>query len=210
MGRHKGFQLALLPVFVLIVGCGTTGGTTDTPGGNDNTVDPGLRHLLTVRADDHVLGDPAAPNTIIQYADFECEDCGEFFVENRPAVIAELVDTGRATLVFRHFPVSADQPNSRLAAIAAECAADFFEYHDLLLGNQDALARADLVGYAEQVGLNRTTFENCLESGAKVPPIERDLDTGRQLGVEAAPTFFVNEHVLTGNPSLGQIEALLD
>lgn len=188
-------------------GGGTGGGNANA---NDNVVDPNLRSLLAIEDIDHVEGNPEAPNTIIEYADFECSFCGDFFRDNRPAVISELVDSGRARLVFRHFPFSEAHPNARLAGIASECTVDFFEYHDLLFGNQAALSRADLIGYAGQVGLNTDTFANCLDGGSKVPRLERDIDSGIELEINETPTFFVNEHILTGNHPVEDFEELLD
>ena len=200
-----------LSVVRYFAGCASSGGGSGGNGNaNDNRVEPDLLFLLEIEDIDHVEGDPNAPDTIIEYADFECPICGDFFRENRPAVIADLVDTGQARFVFRHFPISTLHPNARLAAIAAECAVDFFEYHDLLFENQDALAREDLIGYAEQVGLNGETFGNCLDAGSKTPRIERDLDSGTQLEITGTPTFFVNDRILTGNHPVEDFEALLD
>ncbi|MFH0983651.1 MAG: thioredoxin domain-containing protein [Planctomycetota bacterium] len=191
-----------------LTGCKTPdgGAAGDNGNRNDNAPDPAL---LRLASDDHVQGDAESANVIIQYGDFESAACGEFFLQNEPAVISELVETGQAAFIFRHFPQALLNPNARLAAIASECAVDFFEYHDLLFNNPSALTRDDLIGYAEQVGLAPTTFENCLSSGAKVPRVDCDVDSGTQLGVTETPTFFVNGQVLVGNRTLEDFQALL-
>ena len=194
-----------LMVVRCLPGCATQDGAGGT-NGNDGGLDP---TLLRIDAEDHVIGDPQAPDLIIEYGDFQCPTCGDFFRDNRPSIITHLVETGQAAFVFRHFPQPRLHPDTRLAAVASECAVDFFEYHDLLFSNQDAFASADLVGYAEQVGLSTAAFENCLVSGAKMPRVDRDLDSGTRLGVVETPTFFVNDRFFTGNRSLEDFQVRL-
>ena len=112
--------------------------------------------LLEVANDDHFKGDLLAPNTIVEYGDFECPVCGAFFRDNLPDVTAFLIDSGRAVYVFRHFPLRDIHPRAQAAAEAAECAAEqraFWPYHDLLFENQPNLDDADLRTYADQLRL---------------------------------------------------------
>ena len=121
-----------------------------------NPVDTGTDPMLAVVEDDHVKGDPAAPNTIIEYSCFECHFCRRFFEESLPDVLTTLIDTGRARFVYRHFPLPYHE-NAQPAAEASECAADqgrFFEYHDLLFQNQSEMTRPDLLRYADLLGLS--------------------------------------------------------
>ena len=70
-------------------------------------------------------------------------------------------DFGDVRYVWRHLPLNDVHPHAQLAAEAAEAAADqgaFWEMHDLLLDHQDALRPSDLVGYAEQLGLDVERF----------------------------------------------------
>lgn len=217
VGRGYGIRIVRMWAAASLLVCGLIGcmpadggGSGGNANANDNRVDPALVDLLEVEDIDHVEGSRMAPDTIIQYANFECLECGEFFRTHRPAVISELVDTGRARLVFRHLPVSSVHPNARLAAIASECAVDFFEYHDLLFQHQDALTRDDLIGYAEEVGLNPETFGNCLDAGSKTPRVERDIESAAELEITDTPTFFVNDHILVGDHPVEDFEALLD
>lgn len=198
-----------LAVSRYVLGCATEEAPALSSNNGGPSNGPDLTPLLRIEEIDHVEGNPQAPNVIIEYGDFECPVCGEFFRDNKPTVMTELVDTGEAAFVFRHFPLASIHPNARLAAIAAECAVDFFEYHDLLFNNQAALTLNDLVGYAGQVGLNTDTFESCLGGGAKVPRIDRDVDSGSQLGVDGTPTFFVNGRILPGNRTLEEFQARL-
>ena len=121
-----------------------------------NLPNEAINPLLELAEDDHVKGDRNASGTIIEYSEFQCPFCAEFFRTAYADVLATLVDTGLARYVFRHFPLRDIHPNAQAAAEASECAADqgmFFEYHDLLFANQDRLETEDLQRYADELGL---------------------------------------------------------
>jgi Na+/H+ antiporter NhaA len=140
---------------------------------------------------DHVRGPDEAPVTLVEYGDFECPYCGEA----EPIVRELLRDFGDLRYVWRHLPLNDVHPEAQLAAEAAEAAAEqgaFWEMHDLLLGHQDALLLADLVGYAEQLGLDAERFESDLRRHSGAARIAEDVDTADLSGVSGTPSFFVN------------------
>ena len=111
----------------------------------------------SIRERDHIRGPLDAPVTLVEYGDFECPYCGQA----EPVVRELLRDFGDVRYVWRHLPLTDVHPRAQLAAEAAEAAADqgaFWEMHDLLLDHQDALGLSDLVGYAEQLGLDVERF----------------------------------------------------
>jgi protein-disulfide isomerase len=86
-------------------------------------------------------------------------------------------------------------PHTQLAAEAAEAAADqgaFWEMHDLLLRNQDALEFDDLVRYAEQIGLDLEHLANDLREHVGAARVAEDVDSADLSGVSGTPTFFIN------------------
>jgi protein-disulfide isomerase len=108
---------------------------------------------------------------------------------------------GRIRLVFKDFPLDF-HPGARPAAEAARCAGlagRFWEYHDLLFVAQPAFARADLLRYADRIGIERAAFAECLDSGRFREDLERDMSEGRSLGVTGTPTFFINGRRLVGS-----------
>jgi protein-disulfide isomerase len=111
-------------------------------------------------------------------------------------VIRELLgDFGDVRYVWRHLPLNDVHPHTQLAAEAAEAAADqgaFWEMHDLLLGHQDALRGSDLVGYAEQLGLDVGRFMDALREHTGAARVAEDVDSADLSGVSGTPTFFVN------------------
>jgi Na+/H+ antiporter NhaA len=140
---------------------------------------------------DHVRGPVDGPVTVVEYGDFECPYCGQ-----AEPVVRELIrDFGDVRYVWRHLPLSDVHPHAQLAALASEAASDqgaFWEMHDLLLDHQDALEPNDLIGYAEQLGLDVERFANDLRERTGSGRIAEDVDSADLSGVSGTPTFFVN------------------
>jgi Na+/H+ antiporter NhaA len=140
---------------------------------------------------DHIRGPLAAPVTLVEYGDFECPYCGQA----EPVVRELLRDFGDVRYVWRHLPLSDVHPHARLAAEAAEAAADqcaFWEMHDLLLDHQDLLGFGDLVRYAEQLGLDVERFTDQLQDHAGAARVADDVESADLSGVSGTPTFFIN------------------
>jgi Na+/H+ antiporter NhaA len=140
---------------------------------------------------DHVRGPMEAPVTVVEYGDFECPYCGQA----EPVVRELLKDFGDVRYVWRHLPLSDVHPNAQLAAEASEAAARqdaFWEMHDLLLDNQDALEPMDLMRYAEQLGLDAGRFRNDVREQEGAARIAEDVDSADISGVSGTPTFFIN------------------
>jgi protein-disulfide isomerase len=64
--------------------------------------------------------------------------------------------------------------------------------HDLLLDHQDALRLDDLVGYAEQLGLDLDRFTTALREHVGAVRVAEDVDGAELSGVSGTPTFFIN------------------
>jgi Na+/H+ antiporter NhaA/2-hydroxychromene-2-carboxylate isomerase len=142
---------------------------------------------------DHRRGPADAPVTLVEYGDYECPHCGR-----AAPVILEAVDRleGRVRFVFRHLPLVDVHPNAALAAEAAEAAGAqgrFWEMHDLLFRNQEALQHADLVGYARELRLDMARFEEDLRVGRFSARVAQDVNSAEEAGVAGTPSFFVNE-----------------
>ena len=155
---------------------------------------------------DHVRGPVAAPVTVVEYGDFECPYCGQA----EPAVRDLLRDFGDVRYVWRHLPLTDVHSQAQLAAEAAEAAADqgaFWEMHDLLLGRQDALRLGDLVGYADELGLDVDRFAESLRTHTGASRVADDVDSADLSGVSGTPTFFVNGHRHYGAYDLATLSA---
>jgi Na+/H+ antiporter NhaA len=140
---------------------------------------------------DHIRGPEDAPVTLVEYGDFECPYCGQA----EPVVRELLADFGDLRYVWRNLPLSDVHPSAQRAAEAAEAAGEqgaFWEMHDLLLTHQDALTPRDVLGYVEQLGLDRERFISDMHNHTQTPRIYDDVDSADLSGVSGTPTFFIN------------------
>lgn len=147
---------------------------------------------LPVGQRDHIRGPGSAPLTLVEYGDFQCPYCGRAYF-----VVKELEEElgPQLRVVFRHFPLATIHPYAESAAQAAEAAGEqgrFWEMHDILFENQDALAVENLLEYAQALALDMTQFEEALSSGRHLPRVKEDFLSGVRSGVNGTPTFFVN------------------
>jgi protein-disulfide isomerase len=143
--------------------------------------------------DDPVLGPDTAPITIIEFSDYECPYCRKWHVEVWPQLQAEYPDQIR--LVFRDFPLTSIHANAIPAAAAANCAREqeqYWEFNELLFSNRYSLSKSSYQLYAEELGLDMTAFNECLDSGRYNDEVQADFDFAAGLGVRSTPTFFVN------------------
>jgi protein-disulfide isomerase len=141
---------------------------------------------------DHILGPETAAVTLVEYGDYECPYCGRAY-----DVLKQLLkQTGdEVRLVFRNFPLTQIHPHAQRAAEAAEAAAaqgKFWEMHDMLYENQEALEDEDLLNYADRLGLNLERFQMALDHGDSTRRIQEDFLSGVRSGVNGTPTFFIN------------------
>jgi protein-disulfide isomerase len=151
-----------------------------------------LATLLAPQPWDHAQGSSEAPVTIVEYGDFECPYCGRAYPILRQ-LRQELGDQIR--LIYRHFPLNSVHPHASVAAQAAEAAGaqgKFWEMHSMLFENQDALENVDFDQYALRVGLEVYRFRADLSSERFSRRVQRDFESGSQLGVSKTPTLFIN------------------
>jgi Na+/H+ antiporter NhaA len=140
---------------------------------------------------DHIRGPIEASVTVVEYGDFECPYCGQA----EPFVRELLREFGDVRYVWRHLPLNDVHPHAQLAAEAAEASAAqeaFWPMHDLLLDHQDALRPADLIRYAEQLGLDIEHFSSQLREHAGANRVAEDVNSADLSGVSGTPTFFIN------------------
>src|SRR5204863_78512 len=112
--------------------------------------------------------------------------------------------------VFRHLPLTDVHQHAQQAAEASEAAAAqgaFWEMHDLLLGHQDALEPKDLVGYAEQLGLDVPRFTDELRRRVHAPRVAEDVADADASQVTGTPTFFVDGRRHHGAYDVATLEA---
>jgi protein-disulfide isomerase len=139
-------------------------------------------------------GNKNAQVTLVEFTDYQCPFCGRHVRETWPQIEKDYVAKGKVKFVVREFPLESLHKNAFKAAEAAQCAAEqgkYFEMHDRLFANQNALETAQLPEHAAAIGLNAQKFKECMDSGKYAAQVRKDLAEGAKLGVTGTPTFFV-------------------
>lgn len=174
------------------------------------TLHPPDAPVMTIPVgDDPAWGPPAAPVTIVEFADFECPACKDSL-----PVLRQLRDLykDQVRLVYRDFPLSS-HPQARPAAEAAHCAHEqgkFWAYHDALFAQAPDLKTSDYVTLVDRLGLNPAEFTACLAGARPRAAVARDLADAQGLGLSGTPTFFINGRYLSGFQSLETLRQHID
>jgi protein-disulfide isomerase len=154
--------------------------------------------VLSGKSDEsmHIRGNPDAPVTLEEFADFQCPPCSSFasFGEE----LLKQYDS-RLRIVFRNFPL-APHEHAREAALAAEAAGlqgQFWEMHDVLYREQAVWSKAPSArelfeSYAGTIGLNVDQFRKDMDSERVRERVDSDHARGDSLGVKSTPTLYIN------------------
>jgi protein-disulfide isomerase len=142
--------------------------------------------------------------TIYEYSDFECPFCGQAV-----PVVDQIMHAhaSEVQLQFRNFPLTAIHPRAMPSAVAGVCAdyqGKFWGMYDKMFANQQNLGDADLLKYAQEVGLNMTDFSSCIASKQASDKVQADVAAGNALGVQGTPTFLVGSTLVVGTTYLQQ------
>jgi protein-disulfide isomerase len=167
-----------------------------------------------VQPGDRVLGHAEAPITIIEYSSLTCPHCARFHNTTLPQLEREYLDTGKAKLVFRDFPLDRA---ALFASAVAHCAPEnrYFAFLKVLFRNQQQWARApnpkdELVRIGIQGGLTRDKVEACLADDKLADSILKTRLEGMQKhGIQATPTFFIGDKTYRGALTFEEFESIL-
>jgi len=155
---------------------------------------------LSLITEPPVLGNKDANITITEFLDYECPFSKKYFTQSYPKILKEYIETGKAKLIFRDFPV---HKNSEIASEASYCIREqlgdeaYFEMHDLLLNSQN-LSFQNIKFLAKNFSINQEKFEDCLNSERYKEVIQQSLKEGVEKGVRGTPTLFINEKIIEG------------
>lgn len=166
-----------------------------------------------ISPDDRILGKADAPVTIFEYASLTCPHCAAFEKEMLPQIKTEWIDTGKAKLVFRDFPLDG---SALKAAMVARCAPPerFYAFIDMLFTQQGSWGISpdpvpSLGRLAKLGGMGEEQFQACLKDDALQNKILAGrLAAEKEFGVESTPTFFINGKKVVGVRPEDIVEAL--
>jgi Na+/H+ antiporter NhaA len=140
---------------------------------------------------DHIRGNPDAPLTLVEYADFECPFCSRA-TGSIDEVLARFGD--ELCYVWRHLPLERVHPHAMDAARAAEAAGlqgRFFDFGQVMFENQDNLGWEDIYRYANDIGLDLEQFDDDVRSSAVRHRVEDDAQDAEVMDLNSTPTFFI-------------------
>ena len=156
-----------------------------------------------------VKGPASAPVTLVAFSDFQCPFC------SRAVPTLKEVETayaGKIRIAFKQLPLPFHD-KAHLAAEAALAANEqgkFWQYHDKLFANQQALDRPALEKYAEELGLDMGKFKKALDSGKFKDKVDAEAKEGAAVGATGTPTFFINGTKLVGAQPVDAFKAAID
>ncbi len=154
-------------------------------------------------------GPKNAPVTIVAFSDFQCPFCGRVVPTLKEL---EKQYQGKIKIAFKNQPLPFHQ-NARIAAAAGLAAHEqgkFWEMHDKMFANQQALDRSSLEKYASELGLDMGKFKTALDSNKFEATIAADSSEGAKVGANGTPTFFINGRQVVGAQPIEQFKAVID
>lgn len=162
--------------------------------------------------EDHAQNGDRAKVMLVEYSDFQCPACGQFYPLIKKLQSELGSDLG---FTYRYFPLYQIHSHALLSSYAAEAAGrqgKFWEMHDLLFERQIAWSVSDDAGklfaaYAKELGLDQTKFDADLRSPDVAERVHKDMKSGLDAGVDATPNFYLNGKKI---PELGTYEELRD
>ena len=169
-----------------------------------------------------ILGDPLAPITIVEFGDYQCHQCYNWFHNTKPMIMRDYIETGKANLVFVDFAfLGRDSPK---AAQATYCANDqnmYWEYHGTLYTSQESKidngwANTErLKAFAFSLNLDMELFNECLDSDKYSKRVQYNSQQARDNGVNGTPGFFIvgpdyNQKQIGGAQPFSVFKSVLD
>ena len=188
----------ILGAIVIAIIAGITA-SLSAPTSETVNLDMGRTHgTISTAMGSPILGDPSAPITIVEFGDYQCHQCYNWFHNTKPAKVEDYIETGKANLVFVDLAfLGRDSP---IAAQASYCAEDqemYWEYHDTLYNFQDSKidggwANSErLKAFASSLELDMDLFNSCLDSGKYSKRVQYNIQQARDHGVRGTPGFFI-------------------
>ena len=179
--------------------------------------------IMALSPRDAVLGDANASVTFIEYGDYQCPFCVQYFSQTQPLLIKKYVDSGKMKMVFRSFPFLG--PESTAATEAAECAADqnqAWAYHSALYQakaqdeqkggseNDGSLNRTLFLKLAQQLGMDIPAFTTCIDTNKYASQVAQEKTVASAAGVDSTPVFFINGRQIMGAQPYANFQSVID
>ena len=193
--KKKGVILGIVIVAII---AGVAASVSSTPSETVN-LDMGRTHgTISTAMGSAILGDPSAPITIVEFGDYQCHQCYNWFHNTKPSITRDYIETGKANLVFVDMAfLGKDSPKAAQASYCAEDQGMYWQYHDMLYISQESKIDGGwanterLKAFAFNLGLDMELFESCLDSGKYSKRVQYNTQQARENGVRGTPGFFI-------------------
>ncbi|QLH10635.1 DsbA family protein [Nitrosarchaeum sp. AC2] len=157
-----------------------------------------LHGTISTTTGSPIIGSPSAPITIVEFGDYQCHQCYNWFHNTKPSIFQNYVDTGKVNLVFVDLAfLGRDSPKAAQASYCAEDQGKYWEYHNQLYISQESKidngwANSErLKSFAFSLGLDPELFDSCLDSGKYAKRVQSNIAEAKKFGVSGTPTFFI-------------------
>jgi protein-disulfide isomerase len=167
------------------------------------------RYTIPTTDQDPLRGNPAARVTIVEFSDYQCPFCAR--VTPTLARVRQVYGDN-VKIIYKDYPLP-NHPLAQKAAEAARCAGEqkkYWEMHDAMFANQQALAVPGLKQTARALGLDGTTFDQCLDSGKWEATVRQGAELGDKMGVNSTPTLYVNGRAVVGAMPFENFKSIID
>ena len=188
----------ILAVIIITIIAGVAASLSASPSETVN-LDMGRTHgTISTAMGSPILGDPSAPITIVEFGDYQCHQCYNWFHNTKPAIFQEYIETGKVNLVFVDLAfLGRDSPKAAQATYCAEDQEMYWEYHDTLYTSQESKIDSGwanterLKAFAFNMELDMELFDSCLDSGKYSKRVQYNSQQARDHGVRGTPGFFI-------------------
>lgn len=166
------------------------------------------------------LGSSDAPVKVVEFADFQCPACKNYWLSLEPVIIEDYVETGKVQYIYAPFSFLGQGQvwdESKKSAEAAYCANDqqmFWEYRDMIYVNHNgenggAYSKERLIAFADTLGLDMNAFKSCFNSGKYTQAVEDANTFATSQGASYTPSFLIDGVIVNANELIPAIEASL-
>lgn len=163
------------------------------------------------------MGSPDAPVKVVEFADFQCPACANYWSVLEPTIVEQYVATGKVEYTYSPFSFlgrGQAWDESKKAAEAAYCANDqgkFWEYHDIIFANHNgenlgAYSKERLIAFAEKLELDMNAFKSCFNSGKYAQAVEDANTFASSQGASYTPSFLIDGKIVNANELQQAIE----
>ena len=192
-----GAAIAGIVVFIIfmITGSGFSN-SDDTAKVQSNDNSKFQMNLLSSNASP-ILGSKDAPITMVEFGDYQCFYCNQFYHTTEPDIVKNYIETGKVKLVFKDLTIiGQDSVNAAHATHCAQEKGKFWQYHDMLYNNWAGentgwASSKNLLVFANKINITTSDFDACMSNSRYISVVKGSVSDAQTLGLTGTPDFFI-------------------